>query len=127
MLTQLFTFVVIGGGAAVALIGVSAAAVTIFRNVPAWVVYSICHASFVLPVYLLHRRFSFNSTAAHGRALPRYIAVQAMSFGLAALLSYIAYTVLGLLPLIASTAVTVSTSAFSFVVSRYWAFANSGA
>ncbi|MEO7221885.1 MAG: hypothetical protein ABIY37_05380, partial [Devosia sp.] len=76
VLAQLFAFLVIGGGAAVAFIVLSAAAVANFATQPAWVVSSLCYAGLILPVYLLHRRYSFRSEAAHSQALPRYIAVQ---------------------------------------------------
>ena len=123
MLAQLFAFVVIGGAAAVAYIGASAAAVATFDSLPAWLVSSLCYAGFIVPVYLLHRRFSFRSNAAHGRALPRYVAVQLTSLGLATLFSYVAYGVIGLPTLTAAIVVTVLTSGLNFLVSRHWAFA----
>ena len=123
VLAQLFAFVLIGGAAAVAFIGVSAAAVAAFDAMPAWLVSSLCYAGFIVPVYLLHRRYSFRSDAAHGRALPRYVAVQLCSLGLAALFSYVAYGVVGLPTLTAAILVTVLTSGVNFLVLRRWAFA----
>ena len=123
MLAQLLAFVVIGGAAAFAYIGLSSAAVTAIRTLPAWLVSSLCYAAFIVPVYLLHRRFSFSSTAEHGRALPRYVAVQLTSLGLATLFSFVAYGVLGLPTMTSAIVVTVLTSGINFLVSRHWAFA----
>jgi putative flippase GtrA len=125
MLTQLFAFVIIGGAAAVAYVGLSTAAVSVIDALPAWLVSSLCYAAFILPVYLLHRRYSFQSGVAHARALPRYVVVQVTSLGLATLFSFIAYGVVGLPTLTSAIVVTVLTSGINFLVSRRWAFAES--
>jgi putative flippase GtrA len=123
MLVQLFAFVVIGGAAALSFVGVSSAAVALFRTVPAWLVSSLCYAAFIVPVYLMHRRYSFRSAAAHSRALPRYVLVQLCGLGLATAFSYIAYGVIGLPTLAAALVVIVLTSGVNFLVLRRWAFA----
>ena len=109
MLAQLVAFVVIGGAAALSFVGVSSAAVALFRTVPAWLVSSLCYAAFIVPVYLMHRRYSFQSAAAHSRALPRYVLVQLCG--------------LGLPTLAAALVVIVLTSGVNFLVLRRWAFA----
>jgi putative flippase GtrA len=123
VLAQLFAFLVIGGAAAFAFVGLSAAAVAEFDTLPAWLVSSLCYAGFIVPVYLLHRRFSFGSSIAHSRALPRYIAVQLTSVGLAALFSFVAYGVIGLPTPAAAILVAALTSGVNFLVVRRWAFA----
>ena len=123
VLVQLFAFLLIGGSAALAFVGLSAAAVTAFDTLPAWLVSSLCYAGFIVPVYLLHRRFSFRSGVAHSRALPRYIAVQLTSLGLATLFSFVAYGVIGLPTLAAAIFVAALTSGVNFLVLRRWAFA----
>jgi putative flippase GtrA len=123
LLVQLFAFLVIGGAAAVAFIGVSAAAVAMFETQPAWLVSSLCYAGFIVPVYLLHRRYAFQSATAHSRALPRYVAVQLSGLGLATLFSFVAYGVVGLPTLSAAIVVTVLTSGINFLILRRWAFA----
>ena len=125
VLVQLFAFLVIGGSAAFSFVGLSAAAVAAFDALPAWLVSSICYAGFVVPVYLLHRRYSFQSDATHQRALPRYILVQLCSLGLATLFSFVAYGVIGLPTLVAALMVIVLTSGINFLVLRRWAFAES--
>lgn len=124
VLIQLFAFAIIGGAAALSFVGVSSAAIALFRSVPAWLVSSLCYAAFIVPVYLMHRRFSFQSDAAHSRALPRYVLVQLCGLGLATLFSYVAYGVVGLPTLVAAFVVIVLTSAINFLILRRWAFAD---
>lgn len=122
MLVQLFAFLVIGGAAAISFVGVSSAAVALFDTVPAWLVSSLCYAAFIVPVYLLHRRYSFQSDTEHARALPRYVAVQLCGLALATLFSYVAYGVVGLPTLAAAMLVIAITSGVNFLVLRRWAF-----
>ena len=83
---------------------------------------ALCYGVFIVPVYLLHRRFSFGSDAPHRQALPRYAAVQGMAMLLATLFSVIAYGVLSMPTLLASILVVMMTSGVNFVVLRSWAF-----
>jgi putative flippase GtrA len=123
VLAQLVAFLAIGGTAALSFAGVSAAAVTMLAGLPAWLVSSLCYAGFIVPVYLLHRRFSFPSDARHAQALPRYVAVQLCSLMLVALFSYLAYSVAGLPTPAAAMLVIGLTSGVNFIVLRRWAFA----
>ena len=122
VLIQLFAFAIIGGAAALSFVGVSTAAVALFKSVPAWLVSSLCYAAFIVPVYLMHRRYSFQSSAAHSRALPRYVLVQLCGLGVATLFSWVAYGVIGLPTLVAAFVVIVLTSGINFLVLRRWAF-----
>ena len=122
VLIQLFAFAIIGGAAALSFVGVSTAAVALFKSIPAWLVSSLCYAAFIVPVYLMHRRYSFQSAAAHSRALPRYVLVQLCGLGLATLFSWVAYGVIGLPTLVAAFVVIVLTSGINFLVLRRWAF-----
>lgn len=123
MLVQLFAFIIIGGAAALSFVGLSSAAVSMFRAVPAWLVSSLCYAAFIVPVYLLHRRYSFQSDAAHRKALPRYVAVQLCGLGLATVFSLTVYG-LGALPTpLAALLIVGLTSGLNFIVLRLWAFA----
>lgn len=119
---QLLLFVAIGGGAALAFALVSAAAVTAFHTSPAWLVSALCYAAFIVPVYLLQRRFSFGSSAEHRRALPRYVLVQLGNLALATLFSWLVYGVGGLPTLGAALIVTILTAGISFLILRRWAF-----
>ena len=120
---QFVRFLLVGGSGALAFAGVSAAAVTLFAATPAWLVSALCYAAFIVPVYLLHRRFSFATAAAHRQALPRYAAVQLCGIGLATLFSWLAYGVVGLPTLLAAGTVIALTSALNFIILRRWAFA----
>ena len=124
VLIQLFAFAVIGGAAALSFVGVSTAAVALFKSIPAWLVSSLCYAAFIVPVYLMHRRYSFQSAAAHSRALPRYVLVQIGGLALATTFSYLAYGVVGLPTLAAALVVIVLTAGINFLVLRRWAFAD---
>jgi putative flippase GtrA len=122
--TQLVSFLIVGGGAALGLVLLTSAALAVPTGLPSWVVSVICYALFIGPVYLLHRRFSFASAAPHGRALPRYIAVQLSALLLAALFSYVAYGVAQLPTPVAAVLVIGLTSGVNFMILRLWAFSS---
>ena len=122
LLAGLLSFLIIGGVAAIAFVGVSTAAVATFRTVPPWLLSALCYAAFIVPVYLLHRRFSFRSGAAHGRALPRYGLVQLCGLALATGFSWLCYGLIGLPAPVAALLVIGLTSALNFVILRLWAF-----
>lgn len=125
LLAELLSFLTIGGTAAVSFVGVSAAAVAAFGSLPAWLVSALCYALYVIPVYLLHRRFSFRSDTAHAKALPRYVAIQLVGVVLAAGFSWLAYGIVGLPTAVAALLVIGLTSGANFVVLRLWAFSHS--
>ena len=118
----IISFLLIGAGAAIAFTIWSSAAIWALPEVPRWLVSAVCYGAFIVPVYLLHRRFSFQSDAPHAHALPRYIAVQLGSLAIAALFSYVAYSVMGLPTMTAGLLVICLTSGVNFLVLRRWAF-----
>jgi len=120
--TQLFSFLLIGAGAALSFVVLSSIAMSLPIGQPQWVVSAVCYALFILPTYLAHRRFSFDSSAPHGRALPVYLGVQLASVSLATLFSWFAYGVVGLPTIFAALVVVVMTSGVNFVVLRSFAF-----
>lgn len=120
---QFVSFAAIGAGAALAFVAFSTGLVALGTGVPDWLASALCYAAFVVPVYLLHRRFSFRSDAAHRVALPRYAAVQATALLLATLFSWLAYGVFSMPSLVASVLVIGLTSGVNFIVLRVWAFA----
>ncbi len=119
---SIFSFILIGGFGSALFVTLSSIAVSLLAH-PEWQVNAACYALTILPIYLLHRRFSFRSVAAHRRALPRYVAVQLMALGLAALFSFVIYGTLHLPPFAAAILVVALTSGLNFVVLRSWAFA----
>ncbi|WP_240230235.1 GtrA family protein [Devosia lacusdianchii] len=123
LLGGLLAFIVVGAGGAAAFVLLSTIMISLQTGFAAWQVNAACYAATILPVYLLHRRFSFGSDASHWQALPRYVAVQGMALVLAALFSYVVHGFLSLPTLFASMLVIVLTSGVNFMVLRSWAFA----
>jgi putative flippase GtrA len=121
--TELFSFVFVGGLAALSFVGLSMLMVDLDTGVPDWIVSAFCYALFIVPVYLAHRHYSFRSNAPHAVALPRYIAVQLSALCLASLFSYICYSMLGMTTGTAALLVIVLTSGVNFIVLKLWAFA----
>jgi putative flippase GtrA len=117
------SFVLIGGGAAASFIVLSSALVALLPMVEAWVVSAACYAAYIVPVYLLHRRFTFASPVDHAQALPRYVAVQIMALLLATLFGYVFHGRLGLPSLPAAILVIALTSGVNYLVLKGWAFA----
>lgn len=123
VLTELVWFLLVGGGAALALWGTTTAMISLRTGMPDWLMAALCYAAFVGPVYLLHRRLSFQSDAAHRQAFPRYAAVQISAIALVSLFSFVGYSMLGVETAIGSFIVLGLTAGVNFVVLRLWAFA----
>ena len=118
----LFAFLVVGGAGAAAFVVLSTLLIWLGTGFAPWMVNTACYAVLILPVYLLHRRHSFQSDASHWWALPRYVAVQGMAMLLAALFSYVIHG-MSVPTLFASMLVIALTSGVNFMVLRSWAFA----
>lgn len=119
----LMAFVGIGASAALVFVVLSSALIWVGTGMADWVVNAGVYAAMIVPVYLLHRRYSFASDASHWRALPRYMAVQASALLLAALFSFVAHDRFALPTVPASMLVIALVSGCNFVVLRSWAFA----
>lgn len=125
-LDGLVRFIGIGAAAALSFVVLSSMVIWMDTGLADWMVNTASYACLIVPVYLLHRRFSFRSDAAHRHALPRYLAVQGMALMLAALFSYVVHGMLMLPTVAASMLVITLTSGINFVVLRSWAFARQG-
>jgi putative flippase GtrA len=119
---QLAAFVVIGAAGAAGFVALSSLA-SLVTGSESSLVNALCYAALIGPVYLAHRRFSFQSELPHSHALPRYIGVQLMAVALVTLFSYLVYSILGMTSVVAATLVIALTSGLNFVVLRGWAFA----
>ncbi|WP_193334921.1 GtrA family protein [Devosia beringensis] len=117
-------FIGVGAGGAAAFVVLSSLLVWLHTGYADWVVNTASYAVLILPVYLLHHRFSFASAADHGQALPRYLAVQGMALLLAAGFSYGVHEIVALPTVLASIAVVVLTASVNYAVLRFWAFAH---
>lgn len=121
---ELVLFILVGASGAIGFVLLSTTMQAMPTGLPRWVVSALCYAACIGPVYLSHRRFSFQSGAPHRQALPRYVAVQGMALTLAALFSYVAYGVLSAPALAGSVLVVGLTSGVNFIILRGWAFAH---
>ncbi|HTJ58222.1 MAG TPA: GtrA family protein [Devosiaceae bacterium] len=121
---QIFAFAMVGGSGAAAFVLLSTLLVGAHLGLPNWLGSTLCWAALIGPVYLAHRRFSFRSAAPHGQALPRYVGVQVCALLLAALFSYVAYSVFAFPVVWASLIVTGAVSGVNFLILRLWAFAH---
>lgn len=119
----IISFLLIGAGAALSYVVLSSVLVAVLPFAEGWVVSAACYGAFILPVYLLHRRFTFGSEAAHRQALPRYILVQGMALVLASLFSFVFHGSLALPSLPAAMLVIALTSGLNYLVLKGWAFA----
>lgn len=117
------SFLLIGAGAAIGFVILNSIAIQLFPAQQSGWVSGVCYGLFVLPVYWLHRRYSFRSSLAHVHAFPRYLAVQGVALGLAALFGAVLHGVIGLPSVPASVLVIALTSGVNFLVLRSWAFA----
>ena len=119
----LINFILIGAGGAAAFVALSTLMLSLPTGAPEWLVNTLCYAALIGPVYLLHRRYSFRSDAAHRQALPRYVAVQMSALVLAAVFSFVVHGMLSLPTVFASMLVVGLTSGVNYLVLRSWAFA----
>jgi putative flippase GtrA len=119
----LLLFIAIGGAGAAAFVVLSTLIIWLGTGIADWIVNTICYGVLIVPVYLLHRLYSFQSEASHWQALPRYLAVQGMALLLAALFSFVIHGVTALPSVVVSILVIALTSGVNFMVLRGWAFA----
>ena len=123
VLGQLAAFLAIGAAGAAGFVALSSFASGI-AGVQSWTINALCYAALIGPVYLAHRRFSFQSDVPHLQALPRYICVQLLALSLVSLFSAVVYAIFAMPSVAAATLVIGLTSALNFVVLRGWAFAH---
>ena len=119
----LVAFIAIGVSGTVTFVVLSTALIWLDTGIADWVINTACYASLIVPIYLMHRRYSFDSDAPHGQALPRYMVVQGMALLLAALFSFVVHGMFAVPTVMASILVITLTSGVNFMVQRSWTFA----
>lgn len=124
--TELLSFLLVGGIAALCFVGLSMLMIGLQTGMPDWAVSALCYAALIPPAYLAHYRLSFRSQARHARALPRYVAVQFSALTLASVFSYVFYSVFGMPTALAALLVAGLTAGVNFFVLKLWAFAARG-
>lgn len=82
--------------------------------------YGIC---FVI-VYTTHRNWTFSANVPHGRALPRYLLLQAFCAIMSGLVAHFLVSVFGFAPLAMSALTAIAAAGFSYIVSSLWVFAD---
>lgn len=120
---EAFAFYMVGGLAALAYVAITSGLIHLETGIADWIISGLTYALFMPLVYFAHRMFSFRSDAPHRRAFSRYVVVQIMGLCVATILSYLAFHVFILMPVIGSGLVIGLTSIFNFLVLRGWAFA----
>ena len=88
-----------------------------------WVICSVSYVAVMLPVYILHRRFSYRTRDALREALPRYVAVQAMALLLVGLFGFITFEVISTPGVLAAILVISLAAAVNCVAIKLWASA----
>lgn len=126
IVSELVPFLLVGGLAAAGYVVLSVVAIGLNTGIPDWIVSAVCYALFIVPVYLAHRQLSFRSDTPHAVALPRYIAVQVSALVLAAIFSFVCFSLLGMQTAVAAALVIVLTSGVNFILLKVWAFAQPG-
>lgn len=119
---QIMKFGAIGGGAAISYVILSNWALGYFINIPKPIISALCYAIFILPVYLLQHRFTFNNEAKHNNAFPKYLMVQMLSLAFSYIFGAFALNYLQLSNFVGSVFVIVLTSMGSFIALKIWAF-----
>lgn len=117
---RLSRFLIVGVGAAVLLFALT----WLFSRagMPPFLGSALAYAVAFAVAYTAQRNWTFGGGHAHGRALPRYFAVQAGSAVTAGLVSHVAIEGFGLPPVVMAAAVTVAASAASYLLSTFWVF-----
>ncbi len=122
--SRMCRFLIVGSGAALLLLVLSYALVSLGMSpftgsVLAYAVAFCC-------AYTAQRGWTFGGDHDHARALPRYFVLQAGCAAFSGLVSHLAVTHLGMAPLPMAAATTIPASAASYVVSSAWVFPTTG-
>jgi putative flippase GtrA len=118
--------VVTGGGAAL-LFAACAYAFRAWAGLPPFASSAAAYIIAFAVAYTTQRRWTFRGRHSHGHAFPRYLAAQLFCLVLSAALSQAMGAIWEASPLVMACVTSVAVSGVSFVLSRCWVFADSGA
>jgi putative flippase GtrA len=118
--SRLFRFATVGVGAALLFFLLSYALVSL--GVPPFAASVAAYAAAFVVAYLAQRGWTFGGTHGHGRALPRYLALQLCCAGFSGLVAHVAVTRFGMSPLAMSASTALAAGGASYVVSSLWVF-----
>lgn len=80
--------------------------------------YAICFVT----AYTTHRSWTFSANIPHGKALPRYLLLQAFCAVMSGLVAHFLVSTFGFAPLAMSAVTAIAAAGFSYVVSSLWVF-----
>ncbi len=115
-------FVVVGVGAAALLFALSWSLTS--RGMAPFLASTLAYAVAFAVAYTAQRNWTFGGGHAHGRALPRYFALQAGCAVASGLTAHVAVTTFHAPPVVMSAATVVVASGISYVASTLWVFAD---
>lgn len=119
---KLVRFVIVGGGAAGLLIGLTFLFLRL--GMAPFAGGATAYAIAFVVAYTLQRAWTFDGAGRHARTLPRYLAVQLVCAGVAGGMSHLLTQVAHAPDLLSATVSTIASSACSFVASSRWVFAD---
>ena len=118
---------VVTGGAAALLFAACAYALRVLAGLPPFGASATAYIIAFAFAYTTQRRWTFRGRHDHGHAFPRYLAAQLFCLVLSAALSQAMTEIWGASPLAMACVTSGAVSGISFVLSRYWVFADGGA
>jgi putative flippase GtrA len=118
--TRLFRFLTVGASAALLLFVLSWLLVSLGLSPFAGSV--LAYALTVVVAYSAQRSWTFGGQHDHGRALPRYIALQAGCAVFSGAVSHVSVAYFGMSAFAMSALMTVAASTVSYVLSSLWVF-----
>ena len=122
--TRLFRFLVVGvGGAALFFV---LAFLFVSAGLPPFAGSLLAYAIAFVVAYTAQRNWTFDGRHEHGRALPRYLVLQAGCAIFSGVVSHVAVSDFGLSPFAMSALTTVTASTVSYVLSSLWVFPDAG-
>lgn len=117
---RLFRFMTVGVGAALLFFLLSFVLVSF--GLSPFTGSVIAYGVAFVAAYCAQRGWTFGGVHDHGRALPRYLALQLCCAGFSGLVAHIAVTRFGLSPLAMSASTSLAASAASYIASTLWVF-----
>lgn len=118
--TRIVRFLLVGGSGALGYVALSY--LFFVLGLSQWVASSTAYLCLIPVVFLLQKHFVFQSNASGGRSFFRYVAIQAVSVLISAVIPALTARV-GLHPLASYLLVAVSAASVSYLLQLRWAFA----
>jgi putative flippase GtrA len=119
---RFFKFLLAGGlGATCYIVGSS---ILTFVGVDAWIASTIVYSCLVPIIYLIQKKFVFESVESHSRSFPRYLTIQLVGIGLSASIPFL-LDKLKISQTISFVCVVLLITFTNYVLQLRWAFTKS--